>query len=78
MANNDDKKGPVLDLIGGSKKKKSEAPKAAAPKSTAPKESAPKKAALDLLSPRKNTRKAAEAPKPAPAPAPTPAAQAAW
>ncbi len=84
MANKDDKKAPVLDLIGGTKKKKGAAPKEAPAKSPAPaaKENAPKKAALDLLSPRKPARKApaAEQPveqKPAPAPkaepAPTPA-----
>ena len=85
MATNDDKKAPVLDLIGGAKKKKAAEPKAAKESTKAPKESAPKKAALDLLSPRKTTRKAeaaapapepkaAPAPKPAPAPAPAPAA----
>ncbi len=80
MANNEEKKAPVLDLIGGSKKKKGGAPKEAPAKASAPapKESAPKKEALDLLSPRKPARKApaAEKPaetKPAPAPAPAPA-----
>ena len=85
MATNDDKKAPVLDLIGGAKKKKAAEPKAApakAPKEStkAAKETAPKKAALDLLSPRKNTRKpeaAAPAPAPTPAPAPKPAPAAA-
>ncbi|MBE6415908.1 MAG: translation initiation factor IF-2 [Akkermansiaceae bacterium] len=84
MANNEEKKAPVLDLIGGSKKKKGGAPKEAPAKAAAPapKESAPKKEALDLLSPRKPARKAPAAekpaetkpaPKPAPAPAPKPA-----
>lgn len=76
MANENDKKGPVLDLIGGSKKKKAApAPKAeAAPaaRKAAPKEQAPKKEALDLLAPRKNVRKPAPAPAAAPAPAPEP------
>ncbi len=80
MANKDEKKAPVLDLIGGSKKKKGTAPKEAPAKAPAPagRESAPKKEALDLLSPRKPARKApapAPAAKPAaPAPAPKPAA----
>ena len=80
MATNDDKKAPVLDLIGGAKKKKAAEPKATpakAPKESpkAAKETAPKKAALDLLSPRKTTRKPeATAPAPAPTPAPAPAA----
>ncbi len=71
MANKDEKKAPVLDLIGGSKKKKGTAPKEAPAKVPAPatRESAPKKEALDLLSPRKPARKA-----PAPAPAAKPAA----
>ena len=44
MANNDEKKGPVLDLIGGAKKKKAAAPKAAPAKAAAtPKESNAKK-----------------------------------
>ena len=78
MANNEEKKAPVLDLIGGSKKKKGGAPKEAPAKAAAPapKESAPKKEALDLLSPRKPARKAPAAEKPAetkPAPAPAPA-----
>ncbi len=81
MANNNDKnKGPVLDLIGGTKKKKATpAPQekaAPAPKKTAPaRDTAPKKEALDLLAPRKNVRKpqpAAPAPAPAPVPAPKP------
>ena len=86
MANNEDKKAPVLDLIGGTKKKKASAPQAAAPAKAAPapaakkqQAAAPKKEALDLLSPRKQPRKqqpaetapaAAPAPKAAPAPAP--------
>ncbi len=79
MAKNDDAKAPVLDLIGGTKKKKAAAPKAEATpapaKKPAAKAAAPRKEALDLLAPRKNTRKAepaAPAPTPAPAPAPAP------
>ncbi len=76
MANENDKKGPVLDLIGGTKKKKAApAPKAEATPVTrkaAPKEQAPKKEALDLLAPRKNVRKPAPVPVDAPAPAPEP------
>lgn len=91
MANNEDKKAPVLDLIGGTKKKKATAPQAAAPAKAAPapaakkqQAAAPKKEALDLLSPRKQPRKqqpaetapaAAPAPKAAPAPAPAPKAE---
>ena len=76
MANKDDKKAPVLDLIGGTKKKAA-APKSAPAVSSAPKkERAPKAEALDLLSPRKAPRKApaakAEEPKATPAPAPKP------
>ena len=82
MATNDDKKAPVLDLIGGAKKKKAAEPKATPAKepkesTKAAKETAPKKAALDLLSPRKTTRKpeaTTPAPTPAPAPKPAPAA----
>ncbi len=76
MANKDEKnKGPVLDLIGGAKKKKATpATPAKQPTAKAP---APKKEALDLLAPRKQARKpqtAAAAPAPAPAaPAPNPA-----
>ena len=79
MANNEDKKAPVLDLIGGSKKKKASAPQAAAPAKAAQapaakkqQAAAPKKEALDLLSPRKQPRKQqpAEAKVPAAAPAP--------
>ena len=79
MANNEDKKAPVLDLIGGSKKKKASAPQAAAPAKVAQapaakkqQAAAPKKEALDLLSPRKQPRKQqpAEAKAPAAAPAP--------
>ncbi|MBR5879877.1 MAG: translation initiation factor IF-2, partial [Akkermansia sp.] len=86
MANNEDKKAPVLDLIGGTKKKKASASQAAAPAKAAQapaakkqQAAAPKKEALDLLSPRKQPRKqqpaeaapaAAPAPKAAPAPAP--------
>ncbi len=88
MANNEDKKAPVLDLIGGTKKKKASAPQAAAPAKAAPapaakkqQAAAPKKEALDLLSPRKQPRKqqpAETAPAPAPAPkaAPAPAPKA--
>ena len=87
MAKKDDNKAPVLDLIGGTKKKKAATPNTeAAPapaRKAAAKPATSKKEALDLLAPRKNNRKpAAEtaaapapapAPKPAPAPAPTPA-----
>ncbi len=85
MANEKEKKAPVLDLIGGSKKKKTAAPQqSAAPKATkekAAKNTAEKKEALDLLSPRKPARKPQAAPAPAPkaveeAPAPKPAAPA--
>ena len=81
MANKDEKKAPVLDLIGGNKKNKAAAPKSApAPAAAAPKkERAPKAEALDLLSPRKPVRKAAEPARketPAPAPAPAPKAEA--
>lgn len=84
MPETDDKK-PVLDLLGGTKKKKaSPAPKSAEPKAEAPKKAAkpaPKKAeALDLLAPKKRVKKAevpapapAAKPEPAPAPAPKPA-----
>ena len=91
MANNEDKKAPVLDLIGGTKKKKASAPQAAAPAKAAQapaakkqQAAAPKKEALDLLSPRKQPRKqqpaetapaSAPAPKAAPAPAPAPKAE---
>ena len=80
MANNNDNKGPVLDLIGGSKKKKAapatpKADAAPAAKKTAPRETAPKKEALDLPAPRKNVRKAQPAPAPTPAPAPAPEPQ---
>ena len=78
MATKDDNnKGPVLDLIGGTKKKKAAPAAAPAPaaKKPAAKAAAPKKEALDLLAPRKQPRKpqvAAETPAPAPAPAPAP------
>ena len=73
----DNNKGPVLDLIGGTKKKKAAPAAAPAPaaKKPAAKAAAPKKEALDLLAPRKQPRKpqvAAETPAPAPAPAPAP------
>lgn len=81
MANKDEKKAPVLDLIGGNKKNKAAAPKSApAPAAAAPKkERTPKAEALDLLSPRKPVRKAAEPARKettAPAPAPAPKAEA--
>ena len=77
MANKDEKKAPVLDLIGGSKKKAAAPQSAPAAKPAPRKERAPKAEALDLLSPRKPARKAPaaaqpEAPKAAPAPAPAP------
>ena len=79
MANKDEKKAPVLDLIGGNKKKKADAPKAvtqarAAAPAAGKQTSAPRKEALDLLSPRKQQRKPqAQAPVPAPAPESKPA-----
>ena len=74
------KKGEVLDLLGGTKKKKSAPATTAAGKSAAPAQAAPRsttantsrKAALDLLSPQKKKAPkaaAAVAPEPAPAPA---------
>ena len=85
MPETDDKK-PVLDLLGGTKKKKAStaAPKSAEPKASAAtkaaKPAAKKAEALDLLAPKKRVKKA-EAPapapeakpEPAPAPAPKPA-----
>ena len=76
MPETDDKK-PVLDLLGGNKKKKAASKDAAPKKEAAPKAAkpAPKKAeALDLLAPKKRVKKE-EAPsaKPEPAPAPAPA-----
>ena len=52
MAKNENTKGPVLDLIGGSKKKKAApAPQQTAPvPAAAPQEAKPRKEALDLLS----------------------------
>ena len=88
MANENDKKAPVLDLIGGTRKKKAAAPQPSAttkaPREKAPKEAPVRKEALDLLSPRKPARKQQAAPAPAPkaeqapdpAPAPKPAAPA--
>ena len=80
MPNNEQKKPVVLDLLGGSKKRKAQ-PAAAAPTPRAavePKAPAPKKEALDLLAPKKRRATApAAAPAPAaaaPAPSPTPAA----
>lgn len=76
MPETDDKK-PVLDLLGGNKKKKAASKDAAPKKEAAPKaaKSAPKKAeALDLLAPKKRVKKEeAPAAKPEPAPAPAPA-----
>lgn len=88
MANENDKKAPVLDLIGGTRKKKAPAPQQNAtpkePKEKARKEAPARKEALDLLSPRKPARKQQAAPapepkaepKPAPAPEPSPASPA--
>ena len=79
MAKKDDEKAPVLDLIGGNKKKKAATPKQevspapAQAKKPATKAPAPKKEALDLLAPRKQNRK--EQPAAAPIPAPIPAAK---
>ena len=87
MAKKDDDKAPVLDLIGGTKKKKTTTPKVeSAPAPT--KKPAAKAEALDLLAPRKKVRKAeptaetkptpapVPAPRPEPVPAPAPAAEA--
>ncbi len=66
---------PVLDLLGGTKKKKAASKDAAPKKEAAPKAAkpAPKKAeALDLLAPKKRVKKA-ETPAPAPAAKPEPA-----
>ncbi len=84
MAKNDNAKAPVLDLIGGARKKKAPVPTEEATPAPARKPAAkavaaaPKKEALDLLAPRKNNRKAepaaaAPAPEPKPVPAPKPA-----
>lgn len=84
MAKNDNAKAPVLDLIGGARKKKASVPTEEATPAPARKPTAkavaaaPKKEALDLLAPRKNNRKAepaaaAPAPEPKPVPAPKPA-----
>lgn len=85
MAKNDNAKAPVLDLIGGARKKKASVPTEEATPAPARKPAAkavaaaPKKEALDLLAPRKNNRKAepaaaaAPAPEPKPVPAPKPA-----
>lgn len=76
MAQSEQKKPQVLDLLGSNKKKKAPAPKqeqASAPAPTQQKKSAaPKKAALDLLQPQRKPKKQQE-----PAPAPQPAAKAA-
>ncbi len=75
MAKNENTKGPVLDLIGGSKKKKAApAPQQTAPvPAAAPQEAKPRKEALDLLSAPKK-KKASPTPVTTPAPAPAPAA----
>lgn len=89
MPETDDKK-PVLDLLGGTKKKKAspaaksaETKTSAAPKAAKP--AAKKAEALDLLAPKKRVKKteapapapeAKPAPAPAPKPAPAPAAEA--
>ncbi|MBQ4636529.1 MAG: translation initiation factor IF-2 [Akkermansia sp.] len=78
MAQSEQKKPQVLDLLGSNKKKKGAAPapkqeQASAPAPTQQKKSAaPKKAALDLLQPQRKPKKQQE-----PAPAPQPAAKAA-
>ncbi|MEE1266106.1 MAG: translation initiation factor IF-2 N-terminal domain-containing protein, partial [Akkermansia sp.] len=81
MAKNDNAKAPVLDLIGGARKKKASVPTEEATPAPARKPAAkavaaaPKKEALDLLAPRKNNRKAepaAAAPAPEPKPVPAP------
>ncbi len=78
MAKNENTKGPVLDLIGGTKKKKAApAPQQTAPvPAAAPQEAKPRKEALDLLSAPKKKKASptpVTTPAPAPAPAPTPA-----
>ena len=78
MPEKDSKKGEVLDLLGGKKRKKAE-PAAEAPveknpaSKAASKPAAPKKAALDLLS-RKPKKVEEPAPEEKPAPAPEPVA----
>ena len=76
MAQSEQKKPQVLDLLGSNKKKKAPAPKqeqASAPAPTQQKKSAaPKKAALDLLQPQRKPKKQQE-----PAPAPQSTAKAA-
>ena len=75
MAKNENTKGPVLDLIGGTKKKKAApAPQQTAPvPAAAPQEAKPRKEALDLLSaPKKKKASPTPVATPAPAPAPTP------
>ena len=78
----EESKAPVLDLIGGTKKKKAPVSKSeptpVAKKEAPAKESTAKKEALDLLAPKKTVRKApapASAPAPQPAPKPAPAPQ---
>ncbi len=78
MAQSEQKKPQVLDLLGSNKKKKAPAPKqeqASAPAPTQQKKSAaPKKAALDLLQPQRKPKKQQE-PVPAPQPVTKPAEQ---
>ena len=76
MAQSEQKKPQVLDLLGSNKKKKAPAPKQEQASTPAPtqqkKSAAPKKAALDLLQPQRKPKKQQE-----PVPAPQPAAKAA-
>lgn len=80
MAQSEQKKPQVLDLLGSNKKKKGAAPAAKQEQASAPapaqqkKSAAPKKAALDLLQPQRKPKKQQE-PVPAPQPAAKPAAK---
>ncbi len=76
MAQSEQKKPQVLDLLGSNKKKKAPAPKQEQATAPAPsqqkKQPAPKKAALDLLQPQRKPKKQQE---PAPQPAAKPIAK---
>ncbi|MBR3696428.1 MAG: translation initiation factor IF-2 [Akkermansia sp.] len=80
MAQSEQKKPQVLDLLGSNKKKKGAAPAAKQEQASAPapaqqkKSAAPKKAALDLLQPQRKPKKQQE-PAPAPQPVAKPAEQ---
>ena len=82
MAQSEQKKPQVLDLLGSNKKKKGVAPAAKQEQGSAPapaqqkKSAAPKKAALDLLQPQRKPKKQQEpVPQPAAKPAAKPAEQ---